>query len=693
MINNQTMSKLYLCILPFIIIFSITGCKTDTPVKRATIISDTKPEQPAPVLKDVLLGCRNGIYYSKKGGSPVLLREEPRVSKILKTSYGYFFKSENGILFSDNLTDFSYMNTGINKKTLKHFDGQKKYFKIVIDDLKDLEFDPVNENNLITATKDGAYYSTNRGQNWDFLPNPGTVNGIKSVAIYTQNKNTYIMVSHPYKGIYLKNLTSKSKWELINTGLYQYGWDYEEISDITAVPNDTDSPDIYAISNFNMNIYKYDTKNKRWISIYKNTSGFEVAESLGKIGDNLYFINENSILSCEISSGNLMKSEIKDIYDKYSEDISPDCLSGDINGESINLSGLWILNKPERSPYYEKASGKRGLYLNPQIIKTPAIMQDYITFLKKSGLNSAVIDMKDDNGNLRFNTNNPILNKYGKVKNPVNLETLFSYTKKENIYMTARVVLFKDPVLYNYDGGKFAVKDRLTGNQWAGYTLSSTGEQVFYEESWVDPFCEYVWMYNVELCKELIKLGFDEIQFDYVRFPTDGDNLNEIVYRYKDSGMDKESALISFLQYARENIKAPISIDIYGANGWYRTGGRTGQETEMLKDYVDVICPMYYPSHFDDSFMNYPPSSMRTYRIYYYGSLRNYYISRRKVVIRPYVQAFKMGVAYDVEFYGREYILNQLNGIKDATNNGFTFWNTSSNYKDIFFLKDKNYFN
>ena len=144
----------------------------------------------------------------------------------------------------------------------------------------------------------------------------------------------------------------------------------------------------------------------------------------------------------------------------------------------------------------------------------------------------------------------------------------------------------------------------------------------------MDPFSEEVWKYNVEIGKELIKLGFDEIQFDYIRFPTDGENLADAFYRWQDEGMDKESALMSFLSYARQEIKAPISIDVYGANGWHRSGSRTGQEVEVLSDYVDVICPMYYPNHFSQNFMAYPPEIQRPYRIYYFGSYRNAVICR-----------------------------------------------------------------
>jgi hypothetical protein len=133
----------------------------------------------------------------------------------------------------------------------------------------------------------------------------------------------------------------------------------------------------------------------------------------------------------------------------------------------------------------------------------------------------------------------------------------------------------------------------------------------YYDEYWVDPFSEEVWEYNVAIARELVSRGFDEIQFDYIRFPTDGENLGNARYRWQEAGMDKESALMSFLSYARSHIQAPISIDIYGANGWYRTGARTGQDVELLARYVDVICPMFYPSHFEQGFLAYDPAEER----------------------------------------------------------------------------------
>ena len=147
--------------------------------------------------------------------------------------------------------------------------------------------------------------------------------------------------------------------------------------------------------------------------------------------------------------------------------------------------------------------------------------------------------------------------------------------------------------------------------------------------------------------------------------------------------MDKETALASFLRFARENIAAPISIDIYGANGWYRSGVRTGQDVELMARYVDVICPMLYPSHFEQGFLAQDPAVDRPYRIYKIGALRNAYIARKKVVVRPYVQAFFLNVKYDRAFYGPDYVKREIAGVRDSVNLGLTFWNNSGRYDDL----------
>ena len=199
----------------------------------------------------------------------------------------------------------------------------------------------------------------------------------------------------------------------------------------------------------------------------------------------------------------------------------------------------------------------------------------------------------------------------------------------------------------------------------------------------MDPYAPDVWEYNTAIARELISRGFDEIQFDYIRFPTDGYNLKNAEFRWWQKGMDKESALVSFLSYARKNIDAPIGIDIYGANGWYRSGSRTGQDVEMLAKYVDVVSPMFYPSHFEQGFMNYQPYPDRPYRIYFYGTYRTTVIGRNRIVVRPWVQAFNLNVSYDRQYYNSDYVQKEIFGVRDGVNRGYMYWNNQGNYETI----------
>jgi hypothetical protein len=281
--------------------------------------------------------------------------------------------------------------------------------------------------------------------------------------------------------------------------------------------------------------------------------------------------------------------------------------------------------------------------------------------------------------------------------------------KERGIYTVARIVVFKDPEAAVKNNGKYAVWDTRNNKPWEGYydtRRKKTSEpqdsgsplvtailpdadpdyeilRTWYDEKWVDPYSEEIWEYNVLVSEELQRRGFDEIQFDYIRFPTDGRNLADAGYRWKESGMDMDSAILSFLRHARSRISSPISIDIYGANGWYRTGARTGQEIELLAPWVDAICPMYYPSHFEQTFLAQDPAELRPYRIYYQGSLRTHIIARGRVIVRPWAQAFYLNVSYDRKYYSPDYVRLQAEGVRAAGNGGLTYWNNIGRYEDI----------
>ena len=145
--------------------------------------------------------------------------------------------------------------------------------------------------------------------------------------------------------------------------------------------------------------------------------------------------------------------------------------------------------------------------------------------------------------------------------------------------------------------------------------------------------------------------------------------------------MTKIDALESFMRIAREKIFIPISTDLYGFNSWYRMGNWIGQNIEMLADYVDVISPMYYPSHFPASFLSDMEYLERAKYIYSEGTRRAGIITKNRALIRPYVQAFLIGEELNMEYeeYTR-YLEVQIEGVNEAGGSGYTMWNNSNRY-------------
>lgn len=482
----------------------------------------------------------------------------------------------------------------------------------------------------------------------------------------------------------MKDVTRGTAWQSINTGLAKYaGFFHEEISDILVSTNNG-TLSIYAANNFRPSIYKMDMKDKSWAPVLELPGDFGFIESLSvDSSDKLTFVNTTGALGYNIDTKVYSTIDLS-LLKKTAEDKAGaklECVYVVTNSKpAYQFNNLWLLNNAPDRKYTTIAGNKKGIYVQPNLVKRPAKFNAMLSVMSNNNLNLMVIDMKDDWGNLRFKPDSDILKKMGRTAGSIDLPPFIKSMKDRSIYLVARLVLFQDHVIYDYNNHEFAVKSASTKQAWQGTKKQKDGTIKQIQEFWVDPYSEKVWEYNVAIAKELIQKGFDEIQFDYVRFPTDGLNLEDASFSWRDPGMDKESAIMSFLAYARENIDAPISIDIYGANGWYRTGARTGQDVELFRKYVDVICPMFYPSHFEQNFMAYDPAEKRPFRIYYFGDLRNYYIARKSLVIRPYVQAFNLHVSYDRKYFGPDYVAEEIKGVDESTSMGYTFWNMGGQY-------------
>ncbi|MCL2833664.1 MAG: hypothetical protein FWD78_10880 [Treponema sp.] len=689
----------------------------------------------------LITGTSGGLTGVDRSGRAQNLWSGGAVKKILsvKTKDGlrWFILSDEGIMASDDLYNWEHRDQGLPKRAIKYYEDGTTFFSSVFQDIKDLEADPQNPENMVCAIKDSVYLTRDGGQSWESLGMPNyRSNGIKAVAVTTLDNELTVFCSHNIYGIYIyKPGKSGAKWEELDAGLenLETTGNPDEISDIAVwLPQDNSGPVILVSQTFRQRIYRLNISARKFELIWSGEPGFGTVDSLLPVKDSLFFIENGEVMELALpaagtsaagasaaagtstAAGTSAAKKRSDITSFIKNDavklkLNPLCAAipgSDFDTGYGSLSELWLIQDKQETK--NNASNREGLYLPVNHALDPYSLAPYMETIKKQNLNMVVIDMKDDYGRLRFTPEDQTYTKWGRVFRPVDLESFLKTMKDAGVYTVARIVVFKDPEAAVKENGKYAVWDSVNKKPWEGYydtrqkkdtpkdsSVTNKTEilpdkdpdweilRTYYDERWIDPYAEEYWDYIAVISQELCRRGFDEIQYDYIRFPTDGINLGDASYRWRSTGMDMDSAIISFLTHVRQKVKSPISVDIYGANGWYRTGARTGQEVEMLAPLVDVICPMYYPSHFEQDFLAQNPPEERPYRIYYEGVRRTYMISRGQVVVRPWAQAFYLNVSYDRKYYNSDYIARQIKGVHDAGNGGFTYWNNSGRYDDI----------
>jgi hypothetical protein len=687
----------------------------------------------------LLIGTAEGLYGLDLWGDLSPLWQGGEVRKIAAAGTSWALLSTSGIFWSDDLQDWENRSAGLPVKTVKFFQDGEKSFLPMVQEIKDLMIHPGNPDLMVCAVKDTVYLSKDSGRSWTNLGMPSyRSNGIKAAAAAYLPDLT-VFLSHSIYGIhYLHPDIPGAQWTEMNNGIevLETTGSADEIADIAVVQGG--GPDqVYVSQSFRRRIYTLDWGRKRFNLLWSDSeAAFGTVDSLSPAApeDNapglrgIRFVGDGMAAEISHREGPGVYRSREDILGIVREiplylGLNPLCLvirsprqrpAGKASADNlINLSELWLLFEEEGlRPEAGRARGREGLYLPVNRAMEPQTLKPFLDIIEERNLNMAVIDMKDDYGRLRFTPRNPDISRRGRVFRPLDIDAFLAEMKGRGIYTAARIVVFKDPVLAGREGGKYAIWDSQGGKAWAGYydtrrkktTDQERAEEkkntpdieilpaadpefeilrTYYDERWVDPYSEEVWDYIADIAVELQDRGFDEIQLDYIRFPTDGANLGNARYRWQDQGMDRESAIVSFLRHIRSRLDAPLSIDIYGANGWYRTGARTGQEVELLSPYVDVICPMYYPSHFEQDFLAQNPAELRPYRIYYQGTRRTAHIGRGRIIVRPYVQAFYLNVSYDRRYYGPDYVRRQVEGARDAGRGGLTYWNNSGRYDDI----------
>lgn len=316
----------------------------------------------------------------------------------------------------------------------------------------------------------------------------------------------------------------------------------------------------------------------------------------------------------------------------------------------------------------------RGLYFTGYAAGQNNFFNKIKSF-KKSGINAVVFDVKDIPGIVSYESRVKEVIKYNTHKNHSidDIEKMIRTLKNENIYVIARIACFRDDLMIKKNPS-LSIQSRSTGGVW------NLGKG----EIWLDPTNKEAQDYNIKLAVELAEYGVDEIQFDYIRFPTVGD-VSDRIYKYSFGKMKTEEAIEHFLKRASEAIhqhKSNVSIDIFGVVAWGAEIDirKTGQQINRLSKYCDVISPMLYPSHFNDGFDGFSKPGDEPYYFIAAGNKKVRSLSgKNKILIRPWLQAF----GWRVSNYNEDYIIKQVKASKDTVKGGYLFWNAKNEYETV----------
>lgn len=300
-----------------------------------------------------------------------------------------------------------------------------------------------------------------------------------------------------------------------------------------------------------------------------------------------------------------------------------------------------------------------AIYLPPYSL-TERKITEFFHYASLTGLNAVVMHVKDPHGRIHWKSKNKRARAMGAVAANGSVETALKRLKDQGFWCIAKLDLFADHRLV-YHNPYMGILDVRTGGPW-------NDKNGLY---WANPYNPQVWQYNIALCRELIDLGFDEIQFDYIRFPSDGD-LSVINYPLRPKNLTRTACIGQFLETAYRELKptgVTISVDLFGLVAWKTKDFGVGQNIEAMAPYVDVICPMLYPSHFPAGFLGMQDPSESPHEIMELSTKRLQKRTGKK--IRPWIQGF---------WYKPEEVNAQIDGLCQARSYSWSVWNPSGNY-------------
>jgi len=309
----------------------------------------------------------------------------------------------------------------------------------------------------------------------------------------------------------------------------------------------------------------------------------------------------------------------------------------------------------------------KGIYLTAYSAGNPKKIDEIIKLVSSTELNAVVIDIKDYSGKILYASSVEQVKKIKATDNRLgDVKKLIKKLHTNNIYVIARQTVFQDPLLAERKP-EWAIKSKAGGLWRDNKGLA-----------WVDPTRAEVWNYNLAIAKEAIGFGFDEINFDYVRFPSDG-NMSAVVYNTKDKKRyEIMGDFYNFLDEKLVGYPAWISLDMFGYV-MEKTGTDDmgiGQRLADAVGAVDYVCPMMYPSHYPSGHLGLKNPAVFPGKVIDNGmKLGDKWFAGSRAVVRPWLQAFNIGAVYDASK-----IRAQINAVEKYPNAGWLLWNAANRY-------------
>ena len=313
----------------------------------------------------------------------------------------------------------------------------------------------------------------------------------------------------------------------------------------------------------------------------------------------------------------------------------------------------------------------KAIYLSGWVAGSVDFRNSLIKMVDNTELNAVVIDIKDSTGRVSFATEDPVIQKIGSSENRIkNIKSLTALLHSKGIYIIGRISTFQDPYLTKLKP-EWAIKKISNGEVWKDRKGLS----------FLDPTNKNVHNYVLSLALDSYKEGFDEINFDYIRYPSDG-NMKDINYNLS-AGKTRADNIEAFFKFISTEIKkvdnVPISGDLFGLTTETNDDMGIGQVWEKAIPYFDFLCPMVYPSHYPAGYGGYKNPAQYPYEVInkalVSAVVKTKSVNQSISKIRPWLQDFDLGAVYT-----KDLIRAEMKAVYDNGLSSWMLWDPSNKY-------------